>query len=114
MGIYIKEMKMPTCCSVCPLEKAVLEKDGSGIKDAYCRITGGTTISNVVTRRTDCPLMEVKKPHGRLIDADELINDLRHLYDDHSWNWREVHFSMLDTEMNMIGRTVIGMEGEDD
>lgn len=114
MGIYIKNMNMPTCCSACPLEKAVFENGRKKLKDAYCRITGGTTISNVVTRRTDCPLLEVKRPHGRLVDADQFLKDMRDLYADHSWDWREVHFSMLDTEMNLLGRTVIGAEGEDD
>ena len=31
-------------------------------------------------RPDDCPLIEVSEPHGRLIDADALINDYPRLW----------------------------------
>lgn len=68
MSVLIKGMKMPEHgCNHCFL------RDRN-----YCtRIKQGDYV-NVVkfsleeTRHPNCPLVEVKTPHGRLIDADEL------------------------------------------
>lgn len=55
MGIYIKDLAMPTSCKKCPFtcEKLVFF-DGKN-------------------RPQGCPLIEIPTPHGRLIDASELI-----------------------------------------
>lgn len=34
----------------------------------------------VKSRHSDCPLVEVPTPHGRLIDADELKKNMRNYY----------------------------------
>ena len=57
MDILIKGMEKPISCDDCivPLSKC-----------------------DFLQRRTDeCPIIEIPTPHGRLIDGDELINDLR-------------------------------------
>ena len=64
MSVLVKGMEMPTCCCVCPC-----------FNDEYCycqaadKDLGSIPIDH---RHPDCPLVSVP-PHGRLIDADELI-----------------------------------------
>lgn len=63
MGVYIKGMKMPKNCGECwetCLHVAIN-------CEAKADPNGGEI------RRNDCPLIEVSKPHGRLIDVDRLI-----------------------------------------
>ena len=52
MGVYIKGKKKPKDCNACFL--------GLYDRQTYCR-NGEKAL---------CPLIEVKTPHGRLIDAD--------------------------------------------
>lgn len=67
MSVLVKGMKMPTGCDDCPLY---------GI-DMRCNITytPNYTDGRFVERLGNCPLVDVP-PHGRLIDADALIEDL--------------------------------------
>lgn len=58
MGVYIKGMEMPKKCSECP----------------FWTITSCTA---TFQGKKSCPLIEVPEPHGRLIDADELIDLLK-------------------------------------
>ena len=53
MSVLIKGMKMPKNCEDCRFEDF-----------------GGCMFR---VKRSDCPLVEVPTPHGRLIDADELL-----------------------------------------
>lgn len=65
MSILIKGMEMPKTCGEC--EARHLAKCGVtlqwllGPEDYY------------KTKKEDCPLVEIKTPHGRLIDEDALI-----------------------------------------
>ena len=83
MSVLIKGMEMPTCCCVC-----------SCFNDEYCycqaddKDLGSIPIDH---RHPDCPLVPVP-PHGRLIDADELIDDVRrhsesYFADDFAHEW---------------------------
>lgn len=56
MGVYIKGMDMPKNCFRCPLWDSEYGR---------CRVT-----ARITNCKKDCPLVEVKAPHGRLIDAD--------------------------------------------
>ena len=58
--ILIKNMEMPTNCLWCEI------RDCSYGNDLY------------LERPNDCPLVEVK-PHGRLIDADKLLQEGKEL-----------------------------------
>lgn len=77
MGIYIKNMKMPTRCFDCPMcEISDIEICCSisiGVAVSYEEIDEQIAIQD---RPSWCPLVEIP-PHGRLIDADAL----RLLYD---------------------------------
>jgi len=57
MGVYIKGFPLPNNCGACPLRLA------------WCRER-----IYMVTRPERCPLVPVP-PHGRLIDADALMNE---------------------------------------
>ena len=75
MGIYIKGMEMPKNCDECRFVDSEF---------IYCHAmthydTSGTYYTGVFEeKRADfCPLIEVPTPHGRLIDADELLKTFR-------------------------------------
>lgn len=87
MGIYIKGMKMPKYCDNC----LFTIDDGCMFNNLIDVDTGNAVFD-------DCPLVEVKEPHGRLIDADELINK-------HFTKW-----TCYDTERIGTAPTVIESE----
>jgi len=65
MSVLIKGMEMPTSCGFCPFKYRTMEGDECMFGVAY------TTYQS---RPKDCPLILVP-PHGRLIDADALLNE---------------------------------------
>ena len=75
MSVLVKGMEMPSGCNMCQLRDLCY--------DYYiCRakkLNDGRylDVDDVVNRRhRNCPLTEIPTPHGRLIDADELIRYL--------------------------------------
>ena len=68
MSLIIKGSIMPLMCEECPCYDC---------DDYSCKATGRGVIEYRYHGRPDnCPLVEVPTPHGRLIDADELIGYL--------------------------------------
>ena len=65
MSIIVKGMKMPTNCAHC------LCCDESG---RYC--AAANEYIPMLCKPKWCPLVEVPTPHGRLVDADVLCEDL--------------------------------------
>ena len=71
MSIYIKNAKMPECCAECPFE-TLFSNDIH-----YC--TAEEIPTEIPTayywecRPLFCPMSEVLEPHGRLIDAEMLM-----------------------------------------
>ena len=63
MSVLIKGFKMPKHCIDC-----VLEEDG------YCFLINDEVEPH--DKSDNCPFVEVPTPHGRLIDADELREEL--------------------------------------
>lgn len=57
MSILIKGMEMPMLCGSCFLR-------GSCKQRIYME-----------RRPKDCPLVEVKEPHGNLVDFDQIVED---------------------------------------
>ena len=90
MGVYIKGMnKIPSCCDECPFNYDYLE----------CLALVNAPSSYEVGRRPDCPLIEVKEPHGRLIDAELLEKELAirwDLNDDQDFCNKEVWHGLTD------------------
>ena len=70
MSILIKGMEMPKSCGFCPFENHT----DNGYE---CRING--CLTEYQKRPPDCPLALVP-PHGRLIDADALIDYVAEKY----------------------------------
>lgn len=84
MGTYIKGMKTPKDCNSCFLD--IYDRQ------TYCH-NGDKTL---------CPLIEVKTPHGKLIDVEEMIQN-HYIYYGRNF--------MMFGEMNKAP-TVIEAEGE--
>ena len=75
MSVLIRDMKMPENCCQCEWH----EYYGGDYDWCHaCRRTGAMPIKNAETERNyDCPLVEVKAPHGRLIDANDFEGRVR-------------------------------------
>ena len=72
MSILIKR-EMPKGCWACPFAVG---------KHYECLFTKKSYNWGLTTRPSDCPLIEVQSPHGRLIDADALnIYDVSPIYE---------------------------------
>lgn len=76
MSILIKGMEMPKSCDSC---RIMVFEDTNCVDELYC---GCPIVFEAhpqgVGRRPDyCPLIEAPEPHGRLIDADALIDLLK-------------------------------------
>lgn len=70
MGVYNPSMKMPQSCWDC-------------FMNDICSKRAVSFSNEQASRPLCCPLVEVKSPHGDLIDRDELIKKARviHSYD---------------------------------
>lgn len=83
MGVYVPGMEIPDDCRICPM---LDYRDG---------VTKCGIIEEVLARDYKpipfdgvpdwCPLIEVKTPHGRLIDVDDLVTDAE--YDEMECNY---------------------------
>lgn len=73
MSVLIKGMEMPTNCENCRF----WYQDQDSEHNVWSRCTAlnhNEIITFRTMRRSDCPLVEVPAPHGRLIDADNLVS----------------------------------------
>ena len=77
--ILIKGMDMPKCCAECdfgyPFRNYIADYacTPSGY---YCRRLK-KMINEYKSIPDNCPLVEIPTPHGRLIDAGDLFNEIR-------------------------------------
>ena len=72
MGVYIKGERIPNNCVDCVLYDGIAHcLDGKYIECPFYAIN---KLDYQNERFEKCPLVEVKEPHGRLIDADALVN----------------------------------------
>ncbi len=67
MSVLIKGMEMPKTCADC---KLILYANGEYI----CPFSGIMALN--IGRQDDCPLVEVKTPHGRIVDIDMILNGI--------------------------------------
>ena len=89
MGVYIKGMRMPENCSECPV----------ALSGKYCRINKTCeTFKALPIRPNHCPLVALPEKHGRLIDAEELIET--------------AEFYETEMDIKNHSKTVIEAEGE--
>ena len=68
MGIYVKHMEMPEGCAMCYLKHECC--------DFKQHISSGNLVEYIDKRLDCCPLIEVKTPHGRLIDAGRIARNV--------------------------------------
>ena len=92
MSILIKGMEMPTRCGECPCAYST--------EGAYWDTCQAVDDQNDIEQfwksgRPDwCPLVEVSTPHGRLIEADKLMDKIRRYDDGELWSEEEVYFTV--------------------
>lgn len=68
MSVLIKDMEMPENCSDCPV----------ALSGKYCRINKThTTYTKLPIRPDHCPLVALPDHHGRLVDADATIKEIK-------------------------------------
>lgn len=67
MGVYIKGMEMPRSCAECPVNMNICKR-------GYKYLLAHMELYD--QRADDCPISPVP-PHGRLIDADALMEEFR-------------------------------------
>lgn len=58
MSVFIKDMKKPKSCDECPIALWSLPKDCNFAVEM-------------------CPIVEIKEPHGRLVDESEIHTGIR-------------------------------------
>ena len=90
MGVYIPGMEMPNDCLECPINT---EYAMCGYYE-MCDKTAKTLESDYDRRPDACPLVEVRTPHGRLIDADVLLRAI----DSYTVDCNPSHFDMDSKE----------------
>ena len=87
MSVIIKDMDFPNNCEDCRMCVIQWAQVDDPMSFAYCsaaekfiaKASDGTDIivSTAILSKVDwCPLVEIPKSHGRLIDADALADDL--------------------------------------
>ena len=75
MGIYIKDMEMPSKCAECRLMR-IWGKDNPSYVCMPAKVYIEDFLTNAYKPRPECcPLIPVP-PHGRLIDADAVERNL--------------------------------------
>ena len=81
MSVIVKGMKMPKDCPMCPMShwtKASDEFTGCDVVSGKrYEMSKSKEYRESVTRPGWCPLVELPKNHGSLIDADELEKKCR-------------------------------------
>lgn len=95
MGVYIQGMEMPFTCLTCDFLKYA-----AGAGD-FCSLTKRRQF-RFKNRPEDCPLIEVP-PHGRMIDADALLDDVRkhsesYFADDFAHEWADKAPTIIPAE----------------
>lgn len=110
MGVYIKDMEMPTRCFNCPLceisDAEICCSISIGVAVKYTEIDEQIAIQD---KPSWCPLVEVKTPHGRLIEAEMVkAKSFRYLLRNGLESGRLVFWRNIDD-----APTIIESEGDD-
>ena len=85
MNVVIKDFDVPYCCELCNLSTYTDRK----CDVLYCYATGREIEQPTNKRDSNCPLIELPKQHGDLIDRQALLKTLQK----HCANksvWREI------------------------
>lgn len=83
MDILIKGMEMPRFCADCPFRET--RYDPGYYQYEKCKASGRIfnecrfDVNTFAERLNDCPLVEIKTPHGGLIDRSVLFEEYQNL-----------------------------------
>ena len=99
MGVYIKNMEMPTICGKCNLFDAS-HAIGLFSPLGWCRVNG-KEIFRLSEKADFCPLVPVP-PHGDLIDRDALFKKCEFVCTDDDEDIREVRYSIIESAPTII------------
>ena len=90
--MIVNGMEMPKDCRECLLCNYHISAG-----ETWCEAIDGLLATDYGPilfdgRDSDCPLVEIKTPHGRLIDADALIADIKECIEakDSNCEWEQV------------------------
>ena len=98
MSVLIKGMKMPNKCSECDFVGNLIMHNGKYICECPSAKTCGKNVTEAARkgiRDLNCPLVEVPKPHGRLIDKDRLKREML-------WNFAGEKIPLYDCDNNPV------------
>ena len=84
MSILIKGMDMPKSCSDCEIRI-----------ECGCKVANSSGwLNNKIDDHCPFAFAEVPTPHGRLIEADKLMDKIRRYDDGELWREEEVYFTV--------------------
>lgn len=108
MSLILKGIDLPKNCIECPLEGGDVDDDGFDYW--YCKIT--ESMANTLERPSNCPLIQIPKGHGRLIDADALYKFFEDALNKNPLDdWWEAGAVLDNIE---IAPTILESEGKDE
>ena len=101
MSVLVKDMEMPETCDEC--EFHCYHSYGEYVCVAAPLLYPFNLANSKGRRKSWCPLVEVPAPHGRLIDADALLEDVRknsvsYSADDFAHEWVDVQPTVIEAE----------------
>lgn len=76
MGVFIKDMEIPETCEDCNFH--IYHSAGQYVCVATPMFYPFCLANSKGIRKDFCPLVDVPAPHGRLIDADKLHDEMYH------------------------------------
>ena len=76
MSIFVPDLEMPKNCLTCPMLK-------TSPRAAWCSAKESEFQDSIGDRWKYCPLQEIKKPHGNLIDVEEVRRHLLDIWNSH-------------------------------
>ena len=104
MSVFIKDMEMPSRCYGCEFcEWSNLHQTMACKRYNFEPCFEDNSREFYKKRAEFCPLVEVSAPHGRLIDADALLEDVRknsvsYSADDFAHEWVDVQPTVIEAE----------------
>ena len=106
MSVLVKDMEMPETCDEC--EFHCYHSYGEYVCVAAPLLYPFNLANSKGRRKSWCPLVEVPAPHGRLIDADALLEDVRknsvsYSADDFAHEWVDVQPTVIEAERRTDG-----------
>ena len=115
MSLLINNMEMPENCLECMFRinywKRALTPSGKIF--TYGCMLNGKEINILEKRCKDCPIDEIPTPHGRLIDADRLLESIKTNFYEHFGNYDSGQEFLFDLICSSIEDSLTIIEAEE-